>query len=128
MIDIFTGEFSRLLMWILNWVIIRPLFTGVPTPDLLLLLEFVMSSTGYSEDDLKRLSWQCRRGIKEVEVLLAPFFERHFRDLSGDEQDQFVALLAESDVDLFEWFTTRTKPEDPALRHIVNVILARVAS
>ena len=87
-----------------------------------------MSSSGYSENDIKRLSWQCRRGIKEVEVLLAPFFERYFRELSGEEQDLFVALLEESDVDMFEWFTTRAKPEDPDLKRIVNVILTRMAS
>ncbi|MDX1694973.1 MAG: succinate dehydrogenase assembly factor 2 [Ketobacteraceae bacterium] len=87
-----------------------------------------MSPSGYSDNDLRRLSWQCRRGIKEVEVLLAPFFERHFGGLSARDQDLFVALLEESDVDLFEWFTTRAKPQDPELRHIVDVILARMAS
>lgn len=87
-----------------------------------------MASTGYSDDDIKRLSWQCRRGIKEVEVLLAPFFERHFKALTREEQALFVALLEESDVDMFEWFTTRAKPEDPDLRRIVDVILTRVAS
>ncbi|PIE41138.1 MAG: hypothetical protein CSA49_05100 [Gammaproteobacteria bacterium] len=46
----------------------------------------------YSEDELKRLSWQCRRGIKEVEVLLAPFFENHFAELSDADKQLFVEL------------------------------------
>lgn len=87
-----------------------------------------MAQTAYSEDDLKRLSWQCRRGIKEVEVLLAPFFERFFRELSPQDQALFVALLEESDVDMFEWFTRRAEPQDPDTRHIVNVVLTRMAS
>lgn len=85
-------------------------------------------SQGYSEQDIKRLSWQCRRGIKEVEVLLAPFFERFFTQLNPQDQALFVALLDESDVDMFEWFTLRSKPEDPDTRHIVDVILTRMAS
>jgi antitoxin CptB len=85
-------------------------------------------SQGYSEDDLKRLSWQCRRGIKEVEVLLAPFFERFFTQLSAEDQARFVAFLEESDVDMFEWFMQRSKPEDPDTRYVVDVILARMAS
>lgn len=87
-----------------------------------------MSKTVYTEEDLKRLSWQCRRGIKEVEVLLAPFFERHFLELSEEDQKIFVALLEEQDVEMFEWFTQRAEPQDPQLRHMVNVILTRLAS
>lgn len=87
-----------------------------------------MSQPAYSEDDLKRLSWQCRRGIKEVEVLLAPFFERFFRDLAPQDQALFVSLLEEADVAMFEWFTRRAEPPTPELRHIVDVILARMAS
>ena len=36
------------------------------------------------EDRKRRLTWQCRRGIKEVEVLLGPFFEKYF------DNDAFV--------------------------------------
>lgn len=87
-----------------------------------------MSKSAYSEDELKRLSWQCRRGIKEVEVLLVPFFERFFPELSEEDQALFVALLDEQDVDLFEWFTQRAEPQDKNTKHIVNVILTRMAS
>ena len=87
-----------------------------------------MSNTNYTEDDLKRLSWQCRRGIKEVEVLLAPFFERHFLALSPQDQQVFVAMLEEPDVEMFEWFTQRAEPQDPDFKRLVNVILTRLAS
>lgn len=87
-----------------------------------------MLKTYESEGELKRLSWQCRRGIKEVEVLLVPFFERFFLELSPEEQNTFVAFLAEPDVEIFEWFTQRAEPQKPEYRHIVNVILTRMAS
>ncbi|MCG8315885.1 MAG: succinate dehydrogenase assembly factor 2 [Pseudomonadales bacterium] len=87
-----------------------------------------MSNSTVSEDELKRLSWQCRRGIKEVEVLLAPFFERHFLSLSAEDQAIFVAMLEEPDVEMFEWFTQRAEPQNPQYKHMVNVILTRLAS
>ncbi len=74
-------------------------------------------------DKARRLAWQCRRGIKEVEVVLLPFFEQHFLNLSGQDQALFEQLLNEQDVDMFEWFTKRTLPEDPALARIVSRVL-----
>jgi len=79
------------------------------------------------EDRKRRLTWQCRRGIKEVEVLLGPFFERFFGDLSEADQDLFEVFLKEEDAYLFEWFTLRSKPSDPQLAYMVDVILSRMA-
>lgn len=79
------------------------------------------------EDRKRRLTWQCRRGIKEVEVLLAPFFERYFDELTEQEQRDFEVFLKEQDADMFEWFTMRVKPEDPLAAAMVDVILSRMA-
>lgn len=78
--------------------------------------------------DFKRLQWQCRRGIKEVEVLLLPFFETQFNQLDRDDQQLFECLLACHDVDLFDWFTGRGKPEDLELARLVDAILQFVGS
>lgn len=83
-----------------------------------------MSETNESPaDQYRRLAWQCRRGIKEVEVVLVPFFEQHFLNLSRDDQQRFERLLQEQDVDMFEWFTKRTLPEQPDLARIVKKVL-----
>lgn len=74
-------------------------------------------------DKARRLAWQCRRGIKEVEVVLLPFFEQHFLTLSENDQALFEMLLQEQDVDMFEWFTKRTLPEQPDLARIVKMVL-----
>lgn len=75
----------------------------------------------------KRLAWQCRRGIKEVEVLLVPYFEQCYPQLSGEEKQCFERLLAQHDVELFEWFTTRSRPQDAALSAMVDDVLTRLA-
>ena len=76
------------------------------------------------EFNINQLRWQCRRGIKEVEVILAPFFETHFSTLSTALKDQFVALLAAEDIDLFEWLTQKNYPEDGPLDEIFTAIYA----
>ena len=79
------------------------------------------------DDRKRRLTWQCRRGIKEVEVLLVPFFEKYFLDMSVEEQGDFETFLKEQDADMFEWFTMRVKPADPQIAKMVDVILSRMA-
>ncbi|SIQ42196.1 succinate dehydrogenase assembly factor 2 [Marinobacterium stanieri] len=80
----------------------------------------------YTEDDVRRLTWQCRRGMLELDVLLVPFMEQAFRDLAEDDQDRFVRLLDCEDQDLFVWFMQRGKSEDPDLQRMVDLILERV--
>ncbi len=80
------------------------------------------------EEHIRRLRWHCRRGIKEVEVLLVPFFENCYPDLSDADKQLFEKLLDQHDVDMFEWFTHRSKPEQEDLAHIVSMVLNRVGS
>ncbi len=73
---------------------------------------------------LQRLSWDCRRGMKETEVMLAPFREACFDGLPRAQQEAFLDLLDYSDADLFAWFTSAERPGDPALAAMVNAVLA----
>lgn len=76
----------------------------------------------------KALVWQCRRGIKEIEVLLIPFLENYFEHETAEVREAFIALLEEADLDMFEWFTHREQAENPQMDLIVNVILQRLAA
>ncbi|WP_432698721.1 succinate dehydrogenase assembly factor 2 [Marinobacterium sp. YM272] len=80
----------------------------------------------YTEEDIRRLAWQSRRGMLELDVLFVPFVETAFRDLPAEDQDRFVKLLDCEDQDLFVWFMQRETPEDPDLARIVSIILKRV--
>lgn len=82
----------------------------------------------YTEEDIRRLTWQSRRGMLELDVLFVPFMEEAFRSLSQDDQDRFVKLLDCEDQDLFVWFMQRETPSDPDHARIVKLILERVQS
>ena len=43
-------------------------------------------------NDKKRLAWQCRRGMLELDELLKPFLENHYEALTSVLQKQFSEL------------------------------------
>ncbi|MCW8885300.1 MAG: succinate dehydrogenase assembly factor 2 [Motiliproteus sp.] len=69
------------------------------------------------------MGWHCRRGMLELDVLLIPFLENHFRDQSFEDQQRFEKLLECEDQDIFSWVMRNAVPEDPELVRIVNIIL-----
>ena len=74
----------------------------------------------------KRLKWQCRRGMLELDVLLEPFLDDVYLTLVEEDKQRFHQLLACEDQDIFPWFMQKETPDDPELARIVNIILNRV--
>ena len=55
---------------------------------------------------LKRLkirSW--RRGTKEMDLILGPFFDNRGSHLNDTDLDLYEALMSENDQDLYQWFS-----------------------
>jgi antitoxin CptB len=53
--------------------------------------------------DLGKLRWRCRRGMKELDVLLARYVEERFCSASSLEQDAFRRLLDTQDPVLYAY-------------------------
>ena len=70
----------------------------------------------------KRLRWRCRRGMKELDVMLSRFLDDGYCGLSQHEQSHFNDLLDESDMDLFMWLTGRSEPQRKSFRSLVRSI------
>ena len=47
-----------------------------------------------------RISWDCRRGMLELDIVLERFMEQNFERLTPQEVEAFKGLLAYSDPDL----------------------------
>jgi len=73
-----------------------------------------------------KLRWACRRGMLELDVLLAPFVEEGYDALSHEQKQVFEQLLACDDPDLFAWFMGHNKSADPAIQSLVEIIVRRV--
>ena len=76
--------------------------------------------------EFNRLYWHSRRGMLELDVLLIPFLENAYRDLPAEDQARYQKLINCEDTDMFAWFMQRSRPEDPDLQRIVDLILNRV--
>jgi len=75
------------------------------------------------EIQAKRVVWHSRRGMLELDVLLLPFAEQKYRDLSDDDQALYRQLLDCEDPDLFTWFLEHQIPDDAGLARMVNMVL-----
>ena len=66
--------------------------------------------------DLDRVRWQCRRGLLELDLVLARFLEHQFATLSAGEQEAFKRLLHYSDNDLWDLIAGRREAaaEEPS--------------
>ena len=53
-------------------------------------------------DDLARTQWRCRRGLLELDLLLARFVDRHYAGLNDAQRECFNELLAYSDLKLWD--------------------------
>ncbi len=69
-----------------------------------------------------RIRWLCRRGMKELDVLLERYFEAEFDALDVNDQALFYALLQHEDPDLHAWMLGRVAAPDPALQELVTRI------
>ncbi len=76
--------------------------------------------------EIRRLRWQCRRGMLELDHLLDRFLDLGYAALSESERATFLALLGQQDTLLSDWFMSRAEPPDPAfaalIRRIVEIV------
>lgn len=70
----------------------------------------------------KRLQWQCRRGMLELELFLNDFLEYNYDHLSDENKLLFVDLLNIIDPVLFDYLMGIQEPDDHGLRDIVQTI------
>jgi antitoxin CptB len=56
------------------------------------------------------LRWRCRRGMKELDVLLARYVNERFQGASDTEQAAFERLLEAQDSDLYAYCLGRRRP------------------
>lgn len=66
-----------------------------------------------------RMRWLCRRGMKELDVLLERYFAAEFDHMDALGQSRFYALLQLEDPDLYAYLMGRAAPEQPALAALV---------
>jgi antitoxin CptB len=70
-----------------------------------------------------KLRWRCRRGTKELDAILQGFLDRHYDQLSSQDQALFADLLEQADPDLQAWFQGRAGPPIEPLQGLLQRII-----
>jgi len=72
---------------------------------------------------INKLRWRCRRGMRELDVMLVNFLEREDTISSDESINTFQLFLDSSDMDLYSWLTRRSIPQDIRFKKIVEKML-----
>ena len=79
-------------------------------------------------DDLdktrKRLifrSWH--RGTREMDLLMGRFADAHVREMDEEALDEYEAVLAQSDPDLYNWLSGRERTPEDARSSVMSQLL-----
>ncbi len=71
-----------------------------------------------------RLRWRCRRGMKELDVLLERYLDRDLPRAGAEERRLFERLLETPDPLLHAWCLGRAAAPDAALAALIGRITA----
>ena len=68
----------------------------------------------------KKILWQCRRGLWELDAILVPFVEEKFDSLSETEIENFRELLSFEDIDMFDILVNKKAHHNEVLTPIIS--------
>ncbi|MGH8402547.1 MAG: succinate dehydrogenase assembly factor 2 [Gammaproteobacteria bacterium] len=71
-------------------------------------------------NEIARLRWQCRRGMKELDLVLEGYLKDRFATASIEEQQAFAALLTLSDPVLLMYIMGREQPGTEEQRRVIE--------
>lgn len=75
--------------------------------------------------DIRRLRYRCRRGMKELDVLLERYLEQRYPEAPAAEQAAFEQLLDAPDPELAGLLFGRLVAEDPVFADVVEQLRTR---
>ncbi len=68
------------------------------------------------------LQWRCRRGTKELDVVLTNFLESNYNSLSVNQIKDFNEMLDAQDTILWYWLIGKETPEAQNIKSIIELI------
>jgi antitoxin CptB len=75
-----------------------------------------------SASGMARLRWQCRRGMRELDLLLLRYLEREYPTASSNAQRAFERLLELTDPELLGYLVKGEQPADQDVAYVVDRI------
>ena len=73
--------------------------------------------------EINQLKWQCRRSMKELEMLLTRYLEQKYEYAPINEQQTFQTLLELPDIDLYAYLVKRKMPIDENIQTLFEKMI-----
>jgi antitoxin CptB len=80
------------------------------------------------DQEARRLLWRCRRGMKELDVLLERFARRELPDATSEQRQTLTRFLELPDPVLIDYLLGQAIPADPELARLVHRIAGQAAA
>jgi antitoxin CptB len=74
------------------------------------------------ELNLSRLRWRCRRGMRELDVMLTRYLDGAWDAASPAERAAFAQLVEMQDPQLFGYLVGRTAPVEESQRAVIDAM------
>lgn len=78
-----------------------------------------------TDNSISELKWQCRRGMRELDILLNKYLDKDFPQANAEQKQAFRALLELPDPDLVAYLLGGQTPPDAAIANIASQIRGR---
>ena len=72
--------------------------------------------------DDKEVLWKCRRGTKELDILMSSFYHNLYKSASQTHKDGFVKLLSLEDPIIYDLLLNKISLKDIAVNEIADMI------
>lgn len=76
-----------------------------------------------SDQEINRLRWRCRRGMRELDVLLLSYVDRRYAQADPDDKSAFRTLLSLPDPEILGLLMGRSRSDDERIQRIVEHVL-----
>lgn len=67
-----------------------------------------------------RLRWRCRRGMRELDVLLEGWLDGNWAQADESLRSAFTELLACEDDVIWDWVIGRSRPQAATMRMLID--------
>lgn len=75
--------------------------------------------------EMSRLRWRCRRGMKELDLLLLAYVDNSYDETGLLGQQAFMRLLSMPDPDILALLTGKLIADDKHLANVIERLLTR---
>jgi antitoxin CptB len=75
------------------------------------------------DEELRKLEWRCRRGMKELDILLVRYLRSQLTIAPSDERIAFSEFLELPDPDIARYLLAGDVPDDPRHAALCRALL-----